>query len=63
MIFNDNSLELDDKYALLKNLRQTNVRRTYVWNMLNILMFLYVETPYLLRTIMKKQKTDNRKQK
>lgn len=63
MIFNDNSLELDDKYALLKDLRQTNVRRTYVWNMLNILMFLYVETPYLLRTIMKKQKTDNRKQK
>lgn len=63
MIFNDNSLELDDKYALLKDLRQTNVRRTYLWNMLNILMFLYVETPYLLRTIMKKQKTDNRKQK
>ena len=63
MIFNDNSLELDDKYALLKDLRQTNVRRTYVWNMLNILMFLYVETPYLLRTIMKKQITDNRKQK
>ena len=63
MIFNDNSLELDDKYALLKDLRQTNVRRTYVWNMLNILMFLYVETPYLLRTIMKKQKTDNGKQK
>ena len=63
MIFNDNSIELDDKYALLKDLRQTNVRRTYVCNMLNILMFLYVETPYLLRTIMKKQITDNRKQK
>lgn len=63
MIFNDNSIELDDKYALLKDLRQTNVRRTYVCNMLNILMFLYVETPYLLRTIMKKQKTDNKKQK
>ena len=63
MIFNDNSIELDDKYALLKDLRQTNVRRTCVCNMLNILMFLYVETPYLLRTIMKKQITDNRKQK